>query len=727
MKKIISILLSVLMLAGCFVAMIPAVGAKNETIENGNIVPTVEKGEQIYAENFEGANLFDAEGTAYRNANLITALGWSGSLAATETTSDSVTLAGDANDHAVEIKAHQSTYLALTFVDDARLAGGDVIVEYTYKLTDNTGGVSQRFGVKTGGDASTNLCKDTVVTAMVQEQGTTELEAGFPGSKSAKQTNEFFDFATEAVEYVNSAGKTIKRAAGTGSTYGQEFRFRFVVDNEFGLSMWTIGEDNSATLIAYANMAEKLGAALNWKKLCGAITSDLAFSCQKALTVEVDDIAVYAIQRDTPKDPGFEPLAPTLILSEFMTSASEGTADVVAKNPDGSYVMDTDGNYKYAQDGVEENFRHEWIEIFNAGVTAVNVYDYAIAREAGILATNLYSGTVSEDEICYIKPGANTVTGNGQTRSYTNPAYEAGVLQPGEAAILFIPNNWFYATSPTYSSVNTFKEIDLKGVYGMYDADIAELKIFTICSEYNFGNNNSGNDLFAISPVEDGVAKVLGHNITDHECIVSLSADFKGGADMYNVFDGYGCNGYTVAQHKSSEVVFLDENSNYIGHGVVDAAYSPDGKDVDDVPCTPGYLPVEHRCVIEIPELVGYQVTQSAGGKYDLRIVAAVDRLNSAAFGMKIEFEYFNGQKTVTGFKEYYCRYYYKSISTDYGTGTFNAEDCDKQYLLVFHIEDCPANVDVAYKVTTFAIHEMDSGLRSTMWSAGSMAFSLPA
>ena len=59
MKKIISILLSVLMLAGCFVALVPTANAA--AIKDPSVVPVVTKGDLINSENFEGENLYDPD------------------------------------------------------------------------------------------------------------------------------------------------------------------------------------------------------------------------------------------------------------------------------------------------------------------------------------------------------------------------------------------------------------------------------------------------------------------------------------------------------------------------------------------------------------------------------------------------------------------------------------------------------------------------------------------
>ena len=129
-----------------------------------------------------------------------------------------------------------------------------------------------------------------------------------------------------------------------------------------------------------------------------------------------------------------------------------------------------------------------------------------------------------------------------------------------------------------------------------------------------------------------------------------------------------------------------------------------------------------------VPEVIGYQTTAVEGGTYDLRIVAAVDLPEeSTAFGMKIEFRYTQGRKEYTGTKEYYCRYYYESISTNYGTGTLTAEDCERDYLLAFHVEDCPAGVAVEYTVTTFVVFKELDGTRTTEWSTTPVTFAIAA
>ncbi len=736
MKKIISILLSVMMLAGCFVAMIPTASAKNENIANGSVVPSVTKGELLYSEDFEGANIYDAEETVLSGNDLIASLGWSGSVSGKNTIS---VVESDEN-HAVILKAYMSDY-ALTFLNNEKLAGGDYIVEYTQTLRNNEKNHDNKFGVVTGGNASKNSGSDTVVSAMVQEQGASGISVGVPGMKLDDMTAEFHDFErTGRASYKSEAGSTKSRVSGT--TYNKTFHFRFVLDSQFGASMYVQKDgETDWTLISYANMAAEIGA-VNWQKNATAIRSDVAFSILEGLAIELDNIKVYEIERQGGETvPGFVgKMAPSLIVSEVMAQGGEG---------------------------------HAWLEVYNASATTLNVYDYAIAREAGVAVNNMYSGTVAADEVAYILPG------NG------NPEYAGGALLPGQAAILFVP------TSAT-ATVETFKANDLIGTYGMTADDVAALKIFTI--DFDLGTNT--NDLLAVTPVVEGVAKAIDHNITEHDYVVSLTADFKAGKDAYVAFDGVGSAGYVPAQYLSYEVAFIEGNE-YVGYGLEQTALTPAKKTLDGTPCTPGYLPLnitkKLQSVIltgmileedvtdqlylatelvpsvvpadtvtkkfvgwrdsagnviqtlapvyelgedivltavydtEIPELAGYQKTAVEGGKYDLRIVAYVDRLDSVAFGMKIDFKYNNGRQDVIGSNVYYCRYVYEEISDNYGQGTVAPETYDAKYLVVFHIEDCPANIAVEYTVTTFVAFEDEGGGRTTEWNPDSMTFAIAA
>lgn len=773
MKKIISILLTVLMLAGCFVALVPTATA---AAPDASIVPAVTKGELVYSENFESEALYTKEMIAPEEGGdpvetavtlkedaLLAALGWSGTLnfnedPVTQSTRNSATLvkeeiAGDTPtyNHKLFLKALDND-LALTFVDNALLAGGDYIIEFTQTVVSNDGNDSRATGILTGGDASADSCNDTVIHAMLQEKGNSTIDIGFPSQAIDDLETAEKDIATGKTRIKKANGTNVQR--NNGSIYNKEYRYTIVVDNEFGVSMYyTDLKKGTTTLFAYSVMQQEGIGAANWTRLAAMIESDVAYNIMKGLCVELDDFQVYTIQRETEKYPGAANFAPGLIISEFMTM---GTAN------------------------------QEWIEVYNAGDVAVNVYDYAIAREAGASIKNLYTGTVAEDEICYIYPDEKTIGAN----TFTNPAYADGVLLPGDAAILFIPG-------ASTATVETFKELDLKGVYGMTDAEIAALKIFTICSEHNFTNNDTGNDLFAVTPVVNGVAKVLGQNITNRDCVESLSADVKGGKNAYLAFEGVNSGGYTPKEYCSNEVIWFDADRNFSGRAVMDQTFSPNNKSLSDTPCTPGYIRTAHAkklhsvtltgMILEedyvdtvymnieyvptlvpqstktqkfagwldaegnviqslaavrtkgedlvlvayyetvIPKLAGYQVTETVAGKYDLRIVATVDNLDSVAFGMRVAFKYNDGEKDVYGAKEYFCRYIYEEISTDYGTGTVSAETYNAEYIVAFHIEGCHADVEMEYTITTFAVFQDADGGRSTEWDNNAMIFTLPA
>ena len=123
MKKVLSILLSVMMVAGLFVALIPAASAATKTDLTAAVAPpSYTLGEAWYTEDFENVN------ASLTGANLFSALGWdagnkalpSGTTFAVETEGENqwVSLIGSAK--------------VVPFLTDERLAGGDYYLG-TYK------------------------------------------------------------------------------------------------------------------------------------------------------------------------------------------------------------------------------------------------------------------------------------------------------------------------------------------------------------------------------------------------------------------------------------------------------------------------------------------------------------------------------------------------------------------------------------------------------------------
>ena len=146
MKKIVSIFLTILMVAGLFVALIPTASAASEgrkTLDGVSYMapPEVTKGELIMSEDFE-----DVDATL-TNLDLIKALGW-GYKVVTDANNDGY---GDSDvEWLASVKAeitdgidgnqglhitNTATLEQLVFASDDRLGGGDYIVEYTFKMT----------------------------------------------------------------------------------------------------------------------------------------------------------------------------------------------------------------------------------------------------------------------------------------------------------------------------------------------------------------------------------------------------------------------------------------------------------------------------------------------------------------------------------------------------------------------------------------------------------------
>lgn len=131
------------------------------------------------------------------------------------------------------------------------------------------------------------------------------------------------------------------------------------------------------------------------------------------------------------------------------------------------------------------NGKYQYIELYNPSDKAVNVYDYAIhIANAGngsqVIDAQVDPGTDAWDlgggsVVGYFKPGANTF---GED-TFTNPALTDAVLQPGETAVVLLPQT---AMAGDMSVSDTAFLTYLKTLNPGFDS-----KIF-VChnSDYNF-------------------------------------------------------------------------------------------------------------------------------------------------------------------------------------------------------------------------------------------------
>lgn len=289
MKKVLSILLSICMLVGCFVAMIPSANAAED-------VSLPKRGELLYSEDFE-----DAAYTSLNGADLETALGWQDSTPNVLTdfyiTTDTTTAVGAATptpedgDHWLRIRPN-TTWENTKIFEDERLIGGGYIIEYEQLMVDNTSGDGQGMGFRT-----TECWQEGYTTwnFNAKERGNYDVHTSVKGTTSTTNSPTEVDEAKESVTYHNyNASSGLfdgnEQVRDKGSIMGQVIRFRIYVDPEMGVSAYKVNpETGELTLAAKSNST----VVSTWGAYSKFIPAGIVIRCLGGPTMLVDDIKIY--------------------------------------------------------------------------------------------------------------------------------------------------------------------------------------------------------------------------------------------------------------------------------------------------------------------------------------------------------------------------------------------------------------------------------------------------
>ena len=279
--------------------------------------------------------------------------------------------------------------------------------------------------------------------------------------------------------------------------YGQRIHVRITLDKYDGISVYMNGKLVSTL---------RGGQMSNWvNKYAEAMLSDtILLYVKPGMDVLFDNMKIYEY-------------VPELVISEVMVAA-----------------------------GVSNGGNHEWIEVTNNASYPINVYDFCMIRdtEPGIGKNTL--GSAGKD-FGFMYPGEHTFTYyKGQNDSsyvyqatLTNPAYEEGVLQPGEVAMLLVPTNAIgWGTAGNSATLDTFRAY-IKNKLG-YGGDV---KAFFCYNDYNFTLNNFNIVMYATARVTNTGAD----NAENYTPVCAAAGDWNNSYGLYE--------SYVMAAHDASKTV----------------------------------------------------------------------------------------------------------------------------------------------------------------------------
>ena len=459
MKKAVSILLTVAMCMGMLVAIVPTVSATEPD-------PTP-SGAVYYEENFN-----DPSYAALVDSDLAAALGWSAPnqyqtmliqdgklrIVAQYTPGGVKNSAGWANDNVYRI------------VTDPRISKGATVIEYKFTYQDKRGqddvtvtraSDSVTKTVKNDGQAlrqyaaftsvdGTGYWQCPVLPTGQYDCGRSLYDNGWKGDTFFKYTNATYAPTAASYTYDYMDDPTAGTTTGA-SIMGAEHTMKILVDPDIaGISVWLDG-----TLVTYMNRDN--GQAGTWiaSEAAAVITDTIGLHVQPGMDILIDDVKIYSY-------------VPELVISELCIYAKEGG--------------DSYGNGR--------GYLFNWAEVTNTSDYAINVFDYALFQDhtPQASATNgKYNQNFTADwdkDVAFLYPGEHSF--GAYSRSYTNPSYEEGVLQPGESAMIVIPKNDYNGSSYVGQpgvSMKTVKECE---VYYWGQTAGSEIKTFYASSDNDF-------------------------------------------------------------------------------------------------------------------------------------------------------------------------------------------------------------------------------------------------
>lgn len=257
-----------------------------------------------------------------------------------------------------------------------------------------------------------------------------------------------------AVTYEHNDGQFDTPNEGE-SIYGQRIHVKITIDRYDGISVFMNG-------VLVSTLRSSGISKWNNNYADRLLSDEILLYVKPGMDVLLDNLKIYEY-------------VPELVISEVMVAAA-----------------------------AYEGANHEWIEVYNNTTSPINVYDYCLVRDTQPWVAAQGLGSNGKD-FAYLYPGSHTYSyyAGPNDASYvyqathTNPAYEEGVLQPGESAMLLIPTNSIgYGTAGNPATLDTFRSY-IQNKLG-YDGDV---RVFIAYSDYNFSLNNTNIVLYATAKV----------------------------------------------------------------------------------------------------------------------------------------------------------------------------------------------------------------------------------
>lgn len=577
MKKALSILLSVMMVAGLFIALVPTASAAVVAAD----MPELDMENPVYF------NDFDSIDSSLEGEELLTELGWYLSSDKDEnmdgygdtyydysnmtTTGEGIAVTEDYGSGAITLihsgsapTGSNSGWENLVIVGDEKLAGGDYVIEFdiAFESTNITAeveegnlyrgatvGTGASCGFVSTGHYGSNTHKTMRWHYGIKSRGERDIHIAYPLTKNASLGVSDIDYTP--ADYSDTTMYSITAGAGA------MMKFRVVVSATQGISAW-LSEDEGYSWTQTDSMTED--QITTWQTYAHMIAKEVRWRATGGMDATIDNLGIYLFaDKDvsgataTGTSTHYVPTTtPELVISEVVTQATATDAqnfDVLWTPEEGSdiptalggaghyYAVDEFGNYLVPEegqgDGVTESTRFEYLEIYNSGDKTVDLTNYSIASWT---STSTGFAEQSSGGVARIHKGLKVITdtADGLTWQYYN-APEDCILKPGESAILFMPNDSFVLNgteAKRNGTVNGFKEYVLKAEYGMTDAQIDKLKIITLydsldelygifgADNYTIGNglgiNGSGNQIKVI--VRNNADGSLPYDYTAGKC-----------------------------------------------------------------------------------------------------------------------------------------------------------------------------------------------------------------
>lgn len=617
MKKLLSVVLaSVMVLAGT-AALIPTAWAEPSTQPSSEQVTTRPEGSWVYYEQD-----FDSLSADLKDVALATELGWTktGDTALDDTqtmmlqdgklrfvsqyTKDGTKLTAG---KVIQVRGKRAADYKISLLSqaDERMISNPTVIEYDIRyqrraadesndVTVSTDKVIKADGQDMNAFFSVNFGDDTGLTATalmpsglslaMKGQATNHLGATLALVDAITTFESLIPTGTEqtGLEYKNyTVWKESNADTMKASGFGVDYHVKAVLDPIAGTYYLEVNNQ------IVAKLSDKNNYSGTVRELIEAMTSSLSIQIKSGVDLLLDNLVVYGYTA-----------SPRLVISE------------VAANGCGVNSTGAIGN------------GYQWVELYNPTNKPVNVYDFAlVVNNMPTSATSTFGqnsdvlgeGGTAEvanrgSSIGYLRAGEQTfIMANEETSSFTNPSYENGVLQPGETAVVVLPDAALLGNRQVNAgNINRF----------FRSLNMAEgTKVF-MCNDgvaYPMVLASDGGMVLGLMELdEDGNGKYVGRDdsyLTLLESYLLLSAEIN--ANGGKVYEGYAMTGeFPIgtklnAAKASVEISYSDWNdvngsSSKAGFMKYNSDEERPGADGEGTLATPGYVPEACRAAVSV-------------------------------------------------------------------------------------------------------------------------------